>query len=41
MNKKKDKRSEFLELVPGNTKELLDVACGNGGAFSKARGKGE
>jgi len=31
MNKKKNKRDEFLELVPAGTRRLLDVGCGAGG----------
>jgi len=31
MNKKKNKRDDFLDLVPRGTRRLLDVGCGSGG----------
>jgi len=30
MNKKKNKRDEFLDFVPASTRRLLDVGCGSG-----------
>lgn len=40
MNKKKDKRDEFLDLVPQGTRRLLDVGCGAGGLSSQLKEKG-
>jgi len=40
MNKKKNRRDEFLELVPPNTKTLLDVGCGAGGLSARLKEKG-
>ena len=40
MSRKKDKRDEFLELVPPNTKTLLDVGCGAGGLSAGLKEKG-
>lgn len=40
MNRKKDKRNEFLELVPPDTKILLDVGCGAGGLSAGLKEKG-
>ncbi|MDO8603482.1 MAG: class I SAM-dependent methyltransferase [Candidatus Omnitrophota bacterium] len=40
MNKKKDKRNEFLDLVPLGAKRLLDVGCGSGGLSSQLKEKG-
>lgn len=40
MNRKKDKRNEFLELVSPDTKTLLDVGCGAGGLSAGLKEKG-
>lgn len=40
MNRKKDKRDELLELVPIDTRRLLDVGCGSGGLSVRLREKG-
>jgi 2-polyprenyl-3-methyl-5-hydroxy-6-metoxy-1,4-benzoquinol methylase len=40
MNRKKDKRNDFLQLIPPSTKTLLDVGCGAGGLSSRLKGKG-
>ena len=40
MNKKKDKRDEFLDLVPRGTRRLLDVGCGSGGLSMRLKEKG-
>jgi len=40
MNKKKDKRDEFLDLVPRGTRRLLDVGCGSGGLSVRLKEKG-
>ncbi len=40
MNKKKDKRNEFLDLVPQDTRRLLDIGCGSGGLSIRLKEKG-
>lgn len=40
MNKKKDNRNEFLDLVPRGTRRLLDVGCGSGGLSIILKEKG-
>jgi len=40
MGRKKDKREEFLSLVPLDAKKALDVGCGSGGLGSILRKKG-
>ncbi|HAZ10471.1 MAG TPA: class I SAM-dependent methyltransferase [Candidatus Omnitrophica bacterium] len=40
MNKKKDKRDDFLDLVPRGTRRLLDVGCGSGGLSMRLKEKG-
>lgn len=40
MNKKKNKRDEFLGLVPAGTRRLLDVGCGAGGLSRQLIEKG-
>jgi len=40
MNKKKNKRDDFLDLVPRGTRRLLDVGCGSGGLSIRLKEKG-
>ena len=40
MSRKKDRRKEFLSLVPLDAKKVLDVGCGSGGLGSVLRKKG-
>ncbi len=40
MNKNKDKRDEFLDLVPRGARRLLDVGCGSGGLSVRLKEKG-
>lgn len=40
MGRKKDRREEFLSLVPLDAKKVLDVGCGSGGLGSVLRKKG-
>lgn len=40
MSRKKDRRGEFLSLVPLDAKKALDVGCGSGGLGSILRKKG-
>ena len=40
MSRKKDRREEFLSLVPLDAKKALDVGCGSGGLGSILRKKG-
>ncbi len=40
MSRKKDRREEFLSLVPLDAKKALDVGCGSGGLGSILREKG-
>jgi len=40
MNKKKNKRDEYLNLVPLDTKRLLDVGCGSGDLSAQLKEKG-
>lgn len=37
---KKNKRLEFLALIPENTKKLLDLGCADGRATAPLRDKG-
>jgi len=40
MGRKKDRREEFLSLVPLNARKILDVGCGSGGLGAVLRKKG-
>ncbi|MFA5339977.1 MAG: class I SAM-dependent methyltransferase [Candidatus Omnitrophota bacterium] len=40
MSRKKDKRGDFLEIIPLNTKRLLDVGCGDGGLSARLKERG-
>ncbi|PIQ88464.1 MAG: hypothetical protein COV72_08215 [Candidatus Omnitrophica bacterium CG11_big_fil_rev_8_21_14_0_20_42_13] len=40
MIKKKDKRCDFLKMIPLNAKRLLDVGCGDGGLSARLKERG-